>query len=84
MTRSHPRPAPAPGPGSLAQGATPLDALATWHAEITRAREHRAGRTLWLWSGSTTSFNPSPEPRANRVISASTATQASGQLVLLA
>ncbi|MFE0681227.1 helix-turn-helix domain-containing protein [Streptomyces sp. NPDC058961] len=64
MSRSHPRPSPAPGPGSLAQGATPLDALATWHAEITRAREHRAGRALWLRSGSTTSFNPSPEPRA--------------------
>jgi hypothetical protein len=30
----------------LAQGATLRDALATWRAEITRAREHCAGRAL--------------------------------------
>ena len=28
----------------LAEGATLRDALATWRAEITRAREHCAGR----------------------------------------
>ena len=30
----------------LAEGATLRDALATWHAEIARAREHCAGRAL--------------------------------------